>query len=156
MSWNSAPVSVRLWRRIKKIAKTGCWEWQGSWSTNGYGRLRVGGKIRTCHRLAWEVSHGEIPAGLFVCHTCDNRKCINPAHLFLGTSADNNADRDRKGRSNPPKGERHPHSKLSEAQVRIIRERIKAGEPLKLLAYQYAVSRTAIAHIKKGWTYVET
>lgn len=155
MSWNSGPVEVRLWRRVKRGKRSACWEWRGSWATNGYGRMRVGSKIMSVHRVAWEVTNGPVPDGLFVCHKCDNKLCCNPRHLFIGTAADNNADRDRKGRTRAPKGENHPHSKLTLAQVRVIKERIKAGESSALLAYQYAVTRNAINQIKWGKTYVE-
>lgn len=101
---------------IKKIGdryiinkETGCWEWTGGMRPNGYGVVVLGIKylpasIRA-HRFSWMAFNGEIPDGLFVLHKCDNRKCINPNHLFLGTHKDNAEDRERKGRDNRPFGE---------------------------------------------------
>lgn len=82
-----------------------CWLWTGPTSADGYGYLRIGsrsdgtrGSVRI-HRLAYELAHGPVPKGLCVCHSCDHPQCINPAHLWVGTRAQNNADRVRKGRS---------------------------------------------------------
>lgn len=83
-----------------------CWEWQGTrMKTRGYGRISIRGVLYAAHRLAYEMAKGPIPADLFVCHSCDNPPCCNPAHLFLGTALDNNRDAQGKGRSS--RGERH-------------------------------------------------
>jgi hypothetical protein len=94
-------------RFISKVKKkpSGCWEWQGTMKKNGYGifqdRTREGsGKQLQAHRFSFEIFHGEIPPGLLVCHHCDNPKCVNPEHLFLGTHKDNTQDMIRKGRQN--------------------------------------------------------
>lgn len=84
--------------------ETGCWNWQGALSPNGYGHFfhdRARGRSNLAHRFSWELHHGAIPKGMCVCHTCDNRGCVAIVHLFLASVAENNADRHRKGRTRP-------------------------------------------------------
>lgn len=112
------------------------------------------------HRFSWVLHYGEIPEGLCVCHHCDNPICVNPRHLFLGTVADNNYDCRRKGRMrpNPPRGERHPRARLTEAQVCEIRKLYKQGYNRSQLVQQFKVSLGAISHIVKGrsWRYISS
>ena len=97
----SASVADRM--RARSVAvPSGCIEWIGSGS-RGYGAIKIDGVTHRAHRVAWELAHGFIPAGLFVCHRCDNPRCINVEHLFLGTPADNNNDKIAKGRQAPTK-----------------------------------------------------
>lgn len=131
-------------RRVVRL--DGCWDWIGSKNAAGYGTLRVGGrgsKSVLAHRLSWVLYNGEIPNKLQVLHECDNPICTNPRHLFLGTNAENIADRIKKGRKGSQAwinaGERHPNAKLTDEDVRRIRELRSSGSMCKDLAKMYGV-----------------
>lgn len=106
------------------------------------------------HRIAYEIAYGKPPDFLYVCHRCDNPKCINPSHLFLGTQDDNMKDMSVKRRS--IFGEKNPKAKLTENAVKMIRQKLKEGFSHKQLANEFGVTRTAISHILKGkiWRHV--
>ena len=141
------PLIDRLGKRLL-VVPNGCWEFQGSRTKYGYGQIRTGQKDtkRRAHRIMWEIVFGPIPEGLHVLHKCDNPPCCRPSHLFLGTQADNNADRDAKGRNNQASGEQHGSAKLTWGQVNAIRadSRIR-----RLIATDYGVSKSTITRIKK-------
>lgn len=122
----------------------------------GHRRIGFRGRHYLAHRVAWILQKGPIPDGLFVCHRCDVPNCINVDHLFLGTAADNNHDRDAKGRHTPLRGSRSGTAKLAEWQVVEIKKRLGSGEKIRLLAEDFAVSMGAISSIKYGrnWAHV--
>lgn len=147
----------RFWAKVNKASE--CWVWTGSLKRNGYGSLSVANHKKYAHRISWELAHGKIPDGLKVLHHCDNRACVNPGHLFLGTDADNAHDRMSKGRPQGrqkypqryPYGSRVPTAKLTEAQVEEIRSRYRIAQTsLSRLAYKYGTSISTIKRIIDG------
>jgi hypothetical protein len=138
---------VPAWQRIDATGgPDACWLWTGARSGKGYGTVH-GSLPRALytHRLAWELAWGPIPPGLCVLHRCDNPPCCNPAHLFLGTKAQNSADMVAKGRS--ARGERQHNARLNEAQVREIRVKRASGERLRALAAEYNVHANTILRV---------
>ena len=109
------------------ITDCGCYLWTAAVNKNGYGKFASNGGWILAHRYAYERENGKIPEGLIVCHSCDNPSCVNVNHMFLGTHADNNKDRDQKNRNRQLCGEDHGRSKLTIDQVRELRELVKNG-----------------------------
>lgn len=136
---------------IKVNQKTNCWEWQRPLGTNGYGHIWINKKVVTAHRAMYKEINGDIPKGMCVCHKCDNKKCINPDHFFLGTYLDNNRDMFAKGRNGTLRGSAAPWSKLTESDVMNIRYK-EFNEKRKVLAKKYGVSQ---GHISSILTYNE-
>lgn len=151
-----ASVRDRLMAKIDK-ASSGCWNWTAGKDSYGYGQMKVGGKKRLCHRLSFEEENGPIPDGQCVLHSCDNRACLNPDHLFLGTQPENIADMIAKGRDRKAsqKGEAHGMAKLTEHEVIAIRS--SRGFSQSELASMYGVSQSAISLIRLGkkWKHVK-
>jgi len=124
-----------------------CIEWSGWIEKNGYGRRKIGGRKYFVHRLVYEKTYGPIPKGMMVCHTCDNRKCINPLHLFLGTAQDNMNDMRNKNRSKYPGAP----PKLTLEEVEQIRCLYSTGKYFqKDLAKQFHTCQTNISAIITG------
>ena len=141
------PVKDRLLANYR-LSEQGCWEWQRSCTRDGYGVLGIGRNNQwRAHRAAYEEFVGPIPDGMLVCHHCDNPRCINPAHLFLGTAKDNMQDKSAKGRN--PK-EMVKKQKIPHAEYDKIREIRMGGSSLKELAAIYGVSFGTISAICLG------
>lgn len=152
-TFESSPIEERLWGRIDKTATSGCWLYLGNRSDKGHGVVRHRDKMRGAHRVAWELVNGPIPDGMCVCHHCDNPPCVNPAHLFLGTLADNNRDRATKGRSADMRGERSHRARLTTAQAQDIRRRRLAGETITALAREFNIHHGTVSRIAKAQTW---
>lgn len=157
------PIWERIARSIRIDDATGCHLWTRDHTKAGYGRICYMGERQYAHRLVWKLTHGwSLPDDLHVCHTCDNPKCVNPKHLFLGTDADNQRDKVRKGRQlrgeklsnimkeHARRGETHPCAKLTENDVRAIR---KDDLDNGALAAKYGVSQATISRIRTGITW---
>jgi hypothetical protein len=127
-----------------------CWEWQGARGSKGYGAFQLRTRQETAHRVAWRLHFGPIPEGLFVCHSCDNPPCVNPAHLFLGTPADNAADREVKGRRKSLVGERHQNAKLTWADVCEVRRLYADGLLQRQIAERFGVTQPLVSMILSG------
>ena len=113
-------LTERLLSKAGNLTINGCKEFLGALRPDGYGQLTMKGKSYSAHRLSWSIENGDIPTGLCVLHKCDNRKCINPDHLFIGTHKDNSIDMSNKGRGSLKRGEKHPSAKLKEEDVKEI------------------------------------
>ena len=134
-----------FWNKVNKT--NNCWEWQGCVDSDGYGRIQIN-KIRwKTHRLSYELHKGNIPKHLVVCHSCDNPKCVNPDHLWLGTQTENTQDRDQKGRHrvNPALGESNGSARFTNEQIEFIRTSPLSGREL---SRQFGVSDNAIYNIR--------
>lgn len=149
---------AKFWSRMERLPWSGCWIWLGACNSWGYGTVGYKGGNKNASRVAWMVTHGDITEpGIDVLHTCDEKLCCNPAHMYLGTDKDNS--RDRVVRGQQPKGERVHFAKLTEAQVREIRRlhvpgrRLQAGGNTKELAKKYGVQPGMITAITSGRTW---
>jgi hypothetical protein len=122
-------ISSRFWAKVDVRTIGECWPWKAYKAPNGYGTISINNSPRLAHRIAWGLANGdgltdgyrEIPDGLCILHSCDNRGCVNPAHLRQGTYSDNHADMDARGRRRPAVGCRAPGAKLTDDQVEQIR-----------------------------------
>jgi hypothetical protein len=140
-----------LYKRVRVDEVTGCHIWTGKLNHNGYGRIGINYKDILTHRLSYELQVGPIPEGLFVCHKCDNRACLNYEHFFLGTLKDNHKDMVEKKRN--VRGETQWNARLNEDYVRVIRA---LKWPQKEIAKLFNVSVETIKaiHNGKSWKHV--
>lgn len=149
---SGATFADRFWSRVQKT--DGCWLWTGSTQQAGYGTVNVGGgKFDRAHRVAWRLSRGA-DADKFVCHRCDNPRCVRPDHLFLGTHEENMADMRAKGRSRT--GSKNPLAKLTDADVFAIRCSHAMGIPRASIANRHGIGRGTVTKIvaRRAWRHV--
>lgn len=145
--WSNEDFNLKIKESFDRFAikKDGCWDWDGC-KANGYGVFRLRGKHYKAHRASWVIANGDIPKGIFVLHKCDNPPCSNPEHLFLGTAVDNSRDKLRKNR-------RTGGEKLSEEQVKEIRNLLKMGVTGVRIQKDYSISETTVTNIKLNRTW---
>jgi hypothetical protein len=150
-----------FWSKVKVLNKTDCWEWSGTLNSTGYGVVAWHGDNYVAHRVAAYLSGlvdsmsapNNSKEKSHVLHKCDNRKCCNPEHFFLGSFTDNMNDAYNKKRKIQPKGEAHANAKLTREQVMDIRKRYSDGELQIPLAHEFKVSQRCISLIVRGESY---
>jgi hypothetical protein len=140
------------------VRTSGCWEFNKKTVVDGYGRIKIGGRLVMAHRAAYEAFRGPIRDELLACHSCDNRLCCNPWHIFPGTDSDNMRDAVGKGRARQPdlRGTRHPKARLTDEDVRTIRACVAAGQPQHSVAHSFGISQSMVSLINLGrkWSHV--
>ena len=149
---------ARFWSHVNKSGE--CWTWNMSHDGHGYGHFCVNAKIERAHRVSYAITYGRIPESLEICHKCDNPGCVRPDHLFAGTHSDNMQDCAQKGHNMLQRhpelryGERHPLAKLTESDVKTIRQFSDLGSTL--LARRFHISRWMIRRILSGlaWKHI--
>lgn len=150
-----------FWKRVDKGSPDECWNWKGNLFTNGYGQLGfVHRGSRLAHRYSYLIHNGTVCNDNQVLHKCDNKKCVNPNHLFLGSQSDNIQDMINKGRDNiyfkngGSVGEKNTKSKLNETDVEEIKRKYNTGLYTQLkLSEIFGISRSAISHITRNYTW---
>lgn len=145
----------RFWDKVTKTCS--CWEWNASSRVNGsYGCMKINGKLIDTHRISWQICFGEIPKGKYICHSCDNRKCVNPKHLFLGTPRDNVLDAIKKGRLKQHfikpflPGHISPRRRFNKEQIEAIRKLYaNSNKTMEQIGKEYGTYKQAISDIVK-------
>ena len=145
------PMPHRLLSKVV-YGSSGCWTFIGGIKKDGYGSFEAHGET-LAHRASYKTFCGEIPASMHVLHKCDNRPCVNPEHLFLGTHADNMRDMKNKGRSHKPTGSKNPKAKTNIESVKQIRLLFAHGESTQSLSSKFDLSRSNIYKIIRRATW---
>lgn len=148
------PFEDRFWQKVVKGCPDQCWPWIGATnrgSRNEYGSILRNGKMIGAHRASWEINHGTIAPGMCVLHRCDNPRCVNPAHLFLGTHAENMIDKASKGRAPRVRGANHQSAKLTQGEVYAIRA--AHGTQMEI-AKRFHISQSHVQRIRtnQSWS----
>ncbi len=148
------PLADRFWLSVDRSSPDQCWLWKRYLDEGGYGHIMDSGKIRGAHRVSYELHHGRIPDGMHVRHRCDNPPCVNPAHLELGTNADNMADKLARGRAAAgPAIVRQSTLKLTPELVLAIRADARSTAEV---ARDYGLSMVHVRNVRSGkaWSWV--
>lgn len=152
--YNNIYLEERFWEKVDKKGEDECWIWKGATNMKGdrgYGVINIDGKMALSHRVSWSILNGNIPEDKCVLHRCDNPKCVNPYHLWIGTAKDNGIDCSNKGRKPSFAGELCGNSILTWVEVNGIREEYKNGNTTQLsLARKYGISKSEIYSILKN------
>ena len=140
----------RFHEKVDKKSPDECWNWTGSLAGKGYGQMKLTSQRRQvyAHRVAFAISHGEVPEGKYVCHSCDNPKCCNPAHLWAGSHEENLRDMAEKGRSTW--GKKNGRAVLTEESVQQIRKMLEIGIPQARIGLAFGVQQGTISKIALG------
>jgi hypothetical protein len=151
----SAKIQKRFFAKVQKTSS--CWLWTASCARRGYGSFSIAKRTVRAHRVSYLIHYGQVPEGMFVCHTCDTPQCVNPSHLFLGSHQDNVDDMVRKGRSPKTRmiGECNGKAKLSADDVQGIRDMAANSIPQKVIAAHYGISQPHVSDICRMKTWIE-
>lgn len=161
-TWATASESEKH-EHIKKvfensvIKKEGCWDWNGTAHHSGYINLKYDGQRIGLHRISWMIHKGPIPDDLWVLHHCDNRRCSNPEHLYLGTPINNVQDREQRSKGFQLRGSGHHRAIFTEKNVREIKKLLNLGVNISKLAKKFNCSPASLKYIKYegGWKHVK-
>lgn len=148
--WSQLPPLENFLQRVEFDPNTGCWLWSGATWPSGYGKVKVRQSTMLAHRRSYELHCGPIPKGALVCHRCDTPACVNPAHLYAGTDADNSRDKIGRGRDRKAAGERNVNAKLTSAVVLEIRA---SREPTSKIAARLGLDHSTVWAARTGRTW---